>query len=117
MILLPGVRVVGLKPEILLAMMIVDGVYHDLGLPCRIKSVVDGNHSGGPYHTSSHYGGTSFDVAIPTAEEFAHPLGGQPTPTLTELSVLIAAHLGSEYFMAVNTAGSHIHISYMPQQP
>ncbi len=112
MTLLPGVRIVGLKPEILLAMVIVDGIYRHYGLPCDIKSVVDGNHSGGPYHTSSHYGGTSFDVAIPSASLFT-----SISSTPQELFDIIVAHLGSEYFASLNSAGSHIHISYMPQQP
>ena len=112
MILNPGVRVVGLKPEILLAMLIIDGVYRDLKLPCFIKSVVDGNHSGGEFHTSSHYSGTSFDVVIPAAIEFA-----SAATTPDELLAKIKLHLGTEYFTSMNASASHIHISYMPQQP
>lgn len=113
--LLPGVRVVGIKPEILVALQITDGVYTRYGLPCRIKSVVDGNHSGGQFNTSSHYSGTSFDVAIPSGDEFTRAAAGAATPQ--ELQAAIVAALGSEYFVSLNSAFSHFHISYMPQQP
>lgn len=112
MTLKPGVRVVGIKPEILLALTITDGVYRDLKLRCEVKSIVDGNHDGGPYHTSSHYSGTSFDVTIPPVETFQ---AGNTTPE--ELLAELKARLGTEFFTSMNQAASHIHISYMPQQP
>ena len=105
MTLQKGVRVVGLKPETLLAMIIVSDVYAERALQAQIMSIVDGNHDGGPYMTSSHYAGNAFDVAIPSSMDLK-----------TLLNELNDA-LGDQYFMDVNAEQSHIHISYMPTRP
>ena len=53
----PGVRILGLKPELLLGIMIVERGYAIHGIKCVITSIVDGKHSRG----SIHYAGYACD--------------------------------------------------------
>lgn len=97
-----GVRLHGLKPEALLAIMVVNEIYQQSGHKAVLISVVDGDHDGGPFSTSSHYGGMAFDVQRPM---------GDPT----ELVNTIKAALGEEFHVTINK--THIHVAYMPQSP
>lgn len=65
----PGVRINGLKPEILLAVQIVHSVFVANKKNCVITSCVDGQHSRG----SKHYSGNAIDIRtrhlLPTERE------------------------------------------------
>lgn len=54
----PGVRLTGLRPEVLLGVQAADSVYAKYGLDCVITSAVDGIHSKG----SLHYTGQAVDL-------------------------------------------------------
>jgi hypothetical protein len=95
----PGVRVLGIKPELLLAIMIAERAFHPNELV--ITSLMDGTHSRG----SEHYTGMAFDartrdVAESRAKELAHSIG---------------AALGSDYDVILEP--SHLHIEYDPKAP
>ena len=101
----PGVRMVGIKPEILLALFIVEDVYEDFGQPCKIISIVDGKHDGGPpFMSSSHYSGTAFDVAV-------------IPDTAAGVAAAVKTNVGDQYSVTVNKDKSHLHVSYIPTQP
>ena len=101
----PGVRMVGIKPEILLALLVTEDVFEAVGQPCKIISIVDGKHDGSlPFMSSSHYSGTAFDVAV--------------TPDSANVMVAaVKANVGDQYSVTVNRDKSHLHVSYIPTQP
>ena len=57
MIFKKGVKVQGIRPELLLAIQVADGVYTSLGKELVITSLLDGTHS----NTSLHYTGCGVD--------------------------------------------------------
>ena len=59
MLLKKGVRIVGVKPEIILGIMVVDQIYKDLGHTSGVvvTSIMDGRHS----KNSRHYIGLAVD--------------------------------------------------------
>ena len=59
--LAPGVRVYGMRPEILLAIRIAEGVYDGEGLPLIITAIMDGAHM----PKSLHYVGLAVDLHRP----------------------------------------------------
>ena len=104
-----NVRVQGIKPEILLAMVIINTVFEKREMEMVVTSVVDGNHDGGEFATSSHYAGMSFDCVWP---------GGPILEGVDTLQQKIMAEikelLGSQYFVTVNTPRTQLHVSFMP---
>jgi hypothetical protein len=47
MTLKSGVRILGIKPEAVVALMVCDGVYRSLGYEMTVTSVSEGQHSRG----------------------------------------------------------------------
>ena len=101
----PGVRMVGIKPEILLALLVTKDVFEAAGQSCRIISIVDGMHDGGPpFMSSSHYAGTAFDVAV--------------VPTMAAaIAADVKANVGDQYSVTLTKDKTHVHVSYIPTQP
>jgi len=97
----PGVRILGVKPEILLAIMVADGVFKDHGLELVITSITEGTHMRG----SEHYTGNAFDFRIrditePKVRQICHSIGGS---------------LGADYDVVLET--DHGHVEYDPKTP
>ena len=95
----PGVRILGVKPEILLAMMVAERAY--LPDEMTITSVMEGTHKRG----SDHYTGNAFDCRIrhisrARAEEIAHQIGDA---------------LGDDFDVVLKP--DHLHIEYDPKTP
>ena len=96
-----GVRVFGLRPELLLAIQIAHSVFQDHAeLEMRITSVIDGKHSVG----SLHYAGQAVDISI----------AGLNTDFGT-IKAAIAEALGADYDVVLET--DHLHIEFQPKQP
>lgn len=97
----PGVRINGLKPEILLAIQIVHSVFVANKKNCVITSCVEGQHSRG----SKHYSGNAIDVRtrhlLPTERE--------------AIEADCRESLGAEYDVVFET--THLHIEYDPKTP
>ena len=53
-----GVRIAGVRPEMVLALSIVESILGDHGVDCVVTSLVDGQHSRG----SLHYVGCACDI-------------------------------------------------------
>lgn len=96
----PNVRVVGLKAETLVALIIADQVFATNGQPTLVKSIVDGNHGFG---NTSHYSGTAFDIAVDLA-------------VADVIVAMLNAQLGVEYYVMLNSDHGHIHVAYEPQR-
>ena len=71
MILKPGVRVRGVRPETVIGMMVVASVLAKHGYECVITSCTAGTHS----RTSLHYQGAAFEARsrhLPPGHQQAH---------------------------------------------
>ena len=95
MTLKQGVRIGGIRPEIVLAMFIADGLRAGL----VITSVKEGQHA----HKSLHYAGAAFDIRT----------RDWPPPEIGNFRDKLAAALGSSDF-DVLIEKDHIHVEFQP---
>lgn len=96
-----GVKLSGLRPEILLAIYVIDGIYESNGINYTyITSCTDGKHGRG----SLHYVGLAVDIRtniIPSQGE------------KDKIREQIAYSLGQEYDVVLES--THLHIEYQPK--
>lgn len=103
----PGVRIGGLRPEIMLAISTAESVWIKHGAPeLVITSAADGKHKRG----SEHYAFLAVDFRT-------HNLG---TPDIRKAACLeLKERLGPDYdviFENENTPQEHAHVEYDPQE-
>jgi len=96
----PGVKVAGARPELVIAMVIADGVFYDDGYPMTITSVTDGQHS----DKSLHYAGAAFDLRT------RHLDWAEIQPIVDTLR----HRLGLDYDVVAEA--DHIHVEYQPRR-
>lgn len=94
-----GVRVHGLSTPIVLAIIVAEGVFRELGHDLTLTAGIDGKHSAG----SSHYAGNAVDLRSRILPEGVAP----------KACAMIQERLGPDYFAQVEV--DHIHIQYRPQ--
>jgi len=102
-ILKKGVKALGNKPEMNLALMIVEGVYSKYDTDVVVTSIVDSKHSA----TSRHYIGMAVDIRTHNIYK----------NRLDEVFKLRQKHLGDNYFVYLQSRGTpneHFHISFKP---
>jgi hypothetical protein len=97
----PGVTLLGLVPQMVIAALVVERLYDLAGADCVITAGNDGSHS----ETSEHYAGRALDFR---------------TRTLTQDAVQqIVSHaqqsLGPDF--GVLLEADHMHVHYRPQRP
>ncbi len=97
------VTVTGIRPELLLAIMITSDVYRKHGHELVITSLLDGKHS----QTSLHYSGCAFDARTTAA-------GISPTKVL-EIANALGEALTNDFDVVIE--GDHLHVEYQPRQP
>jgi hypothetical protein len=100
-----GVRLLGIKPELLVALQAAESLWRDEGLPgVTITAAVDGLHSTG----SEHYVGNAVDLRL-------HDLGaGRRDAVVAKLR----DQLGADFDVlreGVGTPGDHLHVEYDPK--
>lgn len=95
----PGVRVHGLRPEVVIAMLAAESVALRHGQELVVTSGIDGSHSRG----SEHYKGDAFDMRI---WFFADPRAVRDD---------LAVALGTDFDVILE--GNHIHVEYDPKDP
>ena len=93
-----GVKVQGVRPEIVLALIAADRVYRENGAVMVVTSVVDGAHSA----TSLHYTGAGAD------------LRRWNLPNPRKAADAISEALGDDYDVILED--DHIHIEYQPKR-
>jgi hypothetical protein len=97
-----GVRVLGLKPEALLGIVICSSVFNDHNLDCVLTSVVDGKHS----RASKHYSGYAWDLRTRNI----------PTKTAVDkIFLAVKSALGADYDVVLES--NHIHCEFDPKDP
>lgn len=94
-----GVRIHGIRPELLLALQISESVYREFDTELIVTSVIDGKHSAG----SLHYTGSAVDLRI------RHLPQNQVETVRDE----IAERLGSDFDAVLES--DHIHIEFQPK--
>jgi hypothetical protein len=100
MTLKPGVRLLGIKPEAVLALIIAESVFRDCGQECVVTSVVDGTHSRG----SIHYQGFAFDLRTSHLAAGIATIHGQ-----------LKAKLGADFDVILEA--DHLHVEFDPKLP
>lgn len=102
-----GVRVSGIRPETLLALLIADSLYTAAGVELVVTSVVDGRHKAGSRHFAA----------------FAADLRTKNLPSSTPAGVmrnLLGEALGEDFDVVLEDAGGeneHLHVEYDPKRP
>ncbi len=91
-----GVRLHGIKPELVLALVIADQVYTKMGHDLVITSVIDGEHG----RASIHWVGGAVDIRLP---------GDQGIAARNR----IARRIGQDFDVVLE--GNHIHIEWQPK--
>ena len=91
-----GVRIHGIKAEIVLALVVADQVYAELGHDLMITSVIDGRH----LRASIHYSGGAVDLRLP---------GNDGTAARNR----IARRVGGDFDVILEK--DHIHIEWQPK--
>jgi len=101
LLLKPGVRVAGLRPEILIAIIAAERVCADMGVDCVITACVDGVHQAG----SLHYCGLAVDLR---SRDFR-------TGDVDKAIARIKQCLGADYDVVLEK--DHIHVEFQQKQP
>lgn len=91
-----GVRAHGIRPELVLAIMIAHQVYSDMDHEFIITSVIDGKHM----RASIHYTGGAFDVRSPASRADVY-------------RNRIAEALGEDFDVVLED--THIHVEWQPK--
>ncbi len=95
-----GVQLRGMTPQILLVIMVAEGVYGEHDYPLVVTSVCDGKHS----WNSLHYVGMAIDFRT------RHLAAGDNLKITGELK----ACLGLEFDVVLET--DHIHVEWQPER-
>ena len=99
-----GVSVLGIKPEILLAVIVAERIWSGAGVELVVTSCTDGQHSRG----SKHYAGCAVDIrthGLPDAPAIVQALGEALGPGYDVL------------LEGVGTPGEHCHVEWDPKTP
>lgn len=92
----PGVRIEGMTPEILLAVVVAHELFREQAQTVTVTSCTDGRHKDG----SKHYTGRAVDLRLPTAGK-------------ERIVEQLAVRLSNEYDVVLE--GDHIHVEYDPK--
>lgn len=95
----PGVRLTGMRPEILLAAVVAERAYNEAGFDLTITACVDGKHSTG----SLHYSGAAIDLRTRDV----------PAASVPKLAARLKECLAGEFDVVLE--GDHIHIEFQPK--
>ena len=101
LILKPDVRITGLRPEIVLALLVAERAYAEIGCELVLTSGVEGAHSPGSFH----YAGSAVDSRTLNV----------PADKLKPLVEKIRSALGPDFDVVLES--NHLHIEFQPKQP
>lgn len=98
----PGVRVLGVRPEIVMGLLVMQGVYARLGAleSFVVTSIIEGEHSSG----SLHYMGCGADLRRPPSD-----------PLAKQIVAEAKAALGDDFDIVLES--DHIHMEFQPKKP
>lgn len=96
-----GVRILGIRPEMTIALQVIEGTFKDANKPCTITAVIDGKHMAG----SLHYIGCAVDIRsrdLQPSEQEA-------------MKAQLQKRLTSDFDVVLE--GDHFHIEFQPKTP
>jgi hypothetical protein len=99
----PGVTLLGLQPQMLVALMAAHDLYTSRGVDCVITAGNDGVHS----ETSEHYAGRAIDLRT----------NNLPNPSVDGPAIAheLTEALGADYQCIFER--DHVHLAYKPKRP
>ena len=99
----PGATLLGLVPQMVVALLAIQDEYAKRGTEVVITSGNDGSHS----EKSKHYAGMALDVRTRTLPdpEISGPL----------IAKILTDNLGRDFYVLFE--GDHIHVQYAPKRP
>ena len=100
MILKSGVRVLGMRPELILALIVAETVFNEEDVELVITSAIDGKHSRG----SLHYVGAAVDLRTRQLSKEA----------VIRVQNRLAASLGLDYDVVLEK--THLHVEFQPKE-
>ena len=92
----PGVRIHGLRPELMIALIVANDLWRELGQDLVVTSVIDGEHMRG----SNHWKGMAADLRIWNLD--GHIAASK-----------LSARLGADFDVVLES--DHIHVEYDPK--
>ena len=95
-----GVKIAGICPELLVAVVVAERVYEKAGFDCTITSCTEGQHMAG----SLHYKGAAIDLRT---KNIPHPV------ELKQIVDRLKLCLGADFDVVVET--DHLHIEFDPK--
>jgi hypothetical protein len=95
----PGVRITGIRPELLIAVIAAERVFDHAGHDLMLTACIDGKHMAG----SLHYSGLAVDIRTKNV-----PVTGVP-----ELIARIKACVGGDFDVILEA--DHIHVEFQPK--
>jgi hypothetical protein len=101
LLLKPGVRITGIRPELLLAVIAAERVYEEAGHDLTLTACVDGKHVAGSFH----YAGAAVDIRI----------NDVPTTEVPKLIARIKSCVGEDFDVILEV--DHLHIEFQPKNP
>lgn len=96
----PGVRIHGLRPEVILACVVAEGVYREEGFDLTITAGIDGKHMA----ASLHYAGCAVDLRTRDI----------PADKLEKIRKKIKERVGDDFDVVLE--GDHFHLESQPKQ-
>ena len=94
-----GVRIVGVKPELLIGLMVAEQIFLEHGSELVVTSIIDGKHK----QKSKHYSGNAADLRIWYLDD--------AQKTVEDLQKA----LGDDFVVILES--DHIHMHYEPKEP
>ena len=101
LMLKPDVRITGLRPEIILAIVAAERAYAEIGCELMLTSGIEGSHGRG----SLHFAGCAVDLRTQNV----------PAGKLQPLVESIRAALGADFDVVLES--THLHAEFQPKQP
>ena len=103
LVLKSGVTLLGLQPQMVVALIAAHSLYDQRGVECVITAGNDGTHS----DTSEHYSGRAIDLRT----------NHLPSPSVDgpAIATELADALGRDYHVLFEK--DHIHLAYRPKRP
>jgi hypothetical protein len=99
LLLKPGVRITGIRPELLIAVMAAERVFDHAGHDLMLTACIDGKHMAG----SLHYSGLAVDIRTKNV----------PATDVPELITRIKACVGGDFDVILEA--DHIHVEFQPK--
>ncbi len=97
----PGVRLTGIRPELVIAVLAAERVYAAAGHNLTITACTDGKHSIGSFH----YSGAAVDLRTRDL----------PAGDVSKIAAQIRDCLGADFDVVIEN--DHLHVEHQPKQP